>query len=163
MELSTISPESVSNRNTPSVVMTLAGPPLGRPTCLRQADPVKLALLVTRGKAVGPLLLSPMGFVEQRCAAPLHITGLAPSADGKSVDIALANASPETRVHVVATRYLPAHSPADHIGSPSLPGLAMGSFRRERSVYLSGRNIGDEYRYILDRKYARKYPGNMLK
>ena len=25
-----------------------------------------------------------------------------------------------------------------------------------------GRNIGDEYRYIIDRKFARKYPGNML-
>ena len=23
-------------------------------------------------------------------------------------------------------------------------------------------NIGDEYRYILDRKYAKKFPGNML-
>ena len=31
------------------------------------------------------------------------------------------------------------------------------------SVYLTGRNIGDEYRYIIDRKYARKFPGNMLK
>ena len=29
---------------------------------------------------------------------------------------------------------------------------------RAQSVYLSGRNIGDEYRYILDRKYAQKYP-----
>ena len=27
---------------------------------------------------------------------------------------------------------------------------------------IGGRNIGDEYRYILDRKYAKKYPGNML-
>src|SRR5262249_37660452 len=31
-----------------------------------------------------------------------------------------------------------------------------------QSVYLTGRNIGDEYRYIIDRKYARKFPGNML-
>ena len=30
------------------------------------------------------------------------------------------------------------------------------------SVYLTGRNIGDEYRYIIDRKYATKFPGNML-
>src|SRR4026209_180335 len=30
------------------------------------------------------------------------------------------------------------------------------------SVFLSGRNIGDELRYILDRRSARKYPGNML-
>src|SRR4029077_14115630 len=29
------------------------------------------------------------------------------------------------------------------------------------STYLTGRNIGDEYRYVLDRKYQRKFPGNM--
>ena len=31
------------------------------------------------------------------------------------------------------------------------------------SIYASGRKIDDEYRYILDRRYAKKYPGNMLK
>ena len=30
------------------------------------------------------------------------------------------------------------------------------------SLYAQGRNIGDEYRYIIDRKYARKFAGNML-
>ena len=30
------------------------------------------------------------------------------------------------------------------------------------SVYLTGRNIGDEYRYVLDRRGQKKYPGNML-
>ena len=30
------------------------------------------------------------------------------------------------------------------------------------TVYLTGRNIGYEYRYIIDRKYATKYPGNNL-
>jgi hypothetical protein len=25
-----------------------------------------------------------------------------------------------------------------------------------------GRDIGDEYRYILERRYAQKFPGNML-
>ena len=31
------------------------------------------------------------------------------------------------------------------------------------SHYVAGRSIGDEFRYILERKYAKKYPGNMLK
>src|SRR5205085_7806042 len=30
------------------------------------------------------------------------------------------------------------------------------------SAYLTGRNIGDEYRYVLDRQHHRQYPGNML-
>ena len=33
---------------------------------------------------------------------------------------------------------------------------------RPESVYLTGRNIGDEYRYILDRRGTKKFPGNML-
>ena len=28
--------------------------------------------------------------------------------------------------------------------------------------YSGGRNLGDEYRYVLDRKYAERLPGNML-
>ena len=31
-----------------------------------------------------------------------------------------------------------------------------------RAYYESGRDIGDEYRYILDRQQARAFPGNML-
>ena len=34
--------------------------------------------------------------------------------------------------------------------------------RKLEALYIAGRNIGDEYRYILDRKYAKKYPGSML-
>ncbi len=30
------------------------------------------------------------------------------------------------------------------------------------SIYVAGRDIGDEYRYVLDRKYAEKFPGSML-
>mgnify|MGYP007006562012 CR=1 FL=1 len=30
------------------------------------------------------------------------------------------------------------------------------------NLYSGGREIGDEYRYILDRRYATKYPGNRL-
>ncbi len=30
------------------------------------------------------------------------------------------------------------------------------------SIYLAGRNIGDEYRYVLDRRLQKKFPGNML-
>src|SRR5678815_4212210 len=30
------------------------------------------------------------------------------------------------------------------------------------NLYAGGRDIGDEYRYILERRYAQKFPGNML-
>jgi hypothetical protein len=33
---------------------------------------------------------------------------------------------------------------------------------RRPNLYVSGRAISDEYRYILERRYAKKFPGNML-
>ncbi|MCX7048726.1 MAG: hypothetical protein NTX50_24975, partial [Candidatus Sumerlaeota bacterium] len=40
---------------------------------------------------------------------------------------------------------------------------AFANVPKNRSLYLSGRDIGDEYRYILERKLAKKFPGVMFK
>jgi len=76
--------------------------------------------------------------------------------------IKMGNINEFTRLHVLASRFLPAYSIADHL----LPMETIVDKRfqigKPFSHYVSGRNIGDEYRYILDRKYVDKYPGNML-
>ena len=46
------------------------------------------------------------------------------------------------------------------VGGPPSP-YSMG-LSRKRSLYVEERVIGEEYRYVLDRRYARKFPGNML-
>ena len=69
----------------------------------------------------------------------------------------------DTRVHVFGRRMLPsadAHVALDHRRRTSAPFQRAAA--RVRSNYLSGRDIGDEYRYILDRKRAEPLPGNML-
>ena len=74
----------------------------------------------------------------------------------------VANADSSTRVHLFASRYL---SPYDSFAELQLQGLpypddlALGG---AESIYASGRSIGDEYRYILDRRLQTIYPGNML-
>jgi hypothetical protein len=95
-----------------------------------------------------------------RNAKPLQIEGIA--ADAKSITIRLANATKFARVHVAATRYLPAYSMYADLGAVTFPEPYLVAVSKRRSVYVAGRNIGDEYRYILERKYARKFPGNML-
>jgi hypothetical protein len=78
------------------------------------------------------------------------------------IAIKTGNINEFTRLHVLATRFLPAYSTIDHL----LPIETIAGNRIQKSKpvshYISGRNIGDEYRYILDRKYVDKYPGNML-
>jgi hypothetical protein len=71
-------------------------------------------------------------------------------------------ASKYARVHIFATRYQPAFSAFTDLAKvrdAELSGMIPG---HADSVYLTGRNIGDEYRYVLDRKNQRKFPGNML-
>jgi hypothetical protein len=78
------------------------------------------------------------------------------------VVIHIGNTTEFTRIHVLATRFLPAYSVYDHMLLPSTFLHNRIPLTQAVSHYISGRNIGDEYRYILDRKYADKYPGNML-
>src|SRR5581483_3297808 len=83
------------------------------------------------------------------------------TADG-SLTIKLADASPFTRVHVFATRYVPALPPFGDFAAVRAAELAGVYPAHAESAYVTGRAIGDEYRYVLDRKHQRHYPGNML-
>lgn len=74
----------------------------------------------------------------------------------------LNNVTANTRVHVLATHFYP----EERLSSTfrlyfTAPRTRPG--RQDLSQFISGRDIGDEYRYIIDRKRAEKFPGNMLK
>ena len=75
------------------------------------------------------------------------------------VTIQLRNASKFARVHVFATRY---RAGVSRVRAPrprsATPSRTCSSTSPAESVYLTGRNIGDEYRYVLDRKYAAEVP-----
>jgi len=98
--------------------------------------------------------------LEVRNPLPLQIMDV--SAGAGKVTVRLANASKYARVHVLATRYMPEYAVYSRLGAIALPEPGVIGIAPPRSMYQAGRNIGDEYRYILERKYAAKYPGNML-
>ena len=77
--------------------------------------------------------------------------------------IQLANANEFTRVHVFATRYQPAFSVYSKLGRVADAEPYIFHPNRLTSLYVAGRSIGDEYQYIIDRRYATKFPGVMLK
>ena len=92
-----------------------------------------------------------------------HLQIVSTEAVGEELVVQLAMAGDDARVHVFATRYLPESDPFHslyHRGGPSPEALAVAY---ADSSYHSGREIGDEYRYILERRYAKKFPGNMLR
>src|SRR5207302_11215901 len=115
----------------------------------------RIRLRVVEGVVQSGYVLGQLRHLELAKLAPSTIVSIA--TDGDSLTIRLKDTSPFARVHVIASRYLPEYSAfADFVKvrDAELHGVYPGF---ADSVYLTGRAIGDEYRYVLDRKYQRKY------
>ena len=95
-----------------------------------------------------------------RNAQPLQIKGV--TVDDTAVSIALVNTNAYARVHVFASRYEPAYGVYDYLGRIRDREPWSGLAGIDESFYAAARTLGDEYRYIIDRRYATKFPGNML-
>jgi hypothetical protein len=74
----------------------------------------------------------------------------------------VANANEMTRLHLFATRYISTDSAFDRLNQTPMQELGWLRPARQVTNYVEGRNIGDELRYIIDRQYLKKYPGNLL-
>ncbi len=120
----------------------------------------RVRIRVTDGPVVKGHVLGTTRHLELPGLKPVHIAAV--TADEKQLTVRLKDASKFARVHVLATRYLPAFRAFDDLAAVRDAGLAGVIPTRPESVYLTGRNIGDEYRYVLDRRGMKKYPGNML-
>ena len=127
---------------------------------LFKASGERIRIRVVEGVAQSGWVLGQLRHLELAKLPPSTIASI--STEGDSLTIKLKDASPFARVHVIASLYLPEYSAyADFakVRDAELHGVYPGF---ADSVYLTGRAIGDEYRYVLDRKYQKKYPGNML-
>jgi hypothetical protein len=82
-------------------------------------------------------------------------------ADDTSISVRVADAGPHTRVHLIATRYLADPALPRTLHRPLRAPLA-ASVAPVRSHYVSGRDIGDEYRYVLERRGQKRRPGVLL-
>lgn len=140
--------------------LELAGLPAGDYVLFVKPDAQAIAVRVTQGETRDGFTVSPRRALERPRLAPLQVTSL--SADRDAVTIRLANATRFARVHLFATRYLPAYDLFERLGTSGTPALLQQAWLPARTFYESGRDIGDEYRYIIDRQQAVKFPGNML-
>ncbi|GAB4138560.1 MAG: hypothetical protein Fur0037_04340 [Planctomycetota bacterium] len=121
----------------------------------------RIAVKVEKGRASKGWISGRDRMLESSGEEPLWITGL--EADGEDVVIRLSRGGEGVRVHAYASRYAEAYDAFGRLSAPVEDRGAERIFPRPESSYHAGRTIGDEYRYILDRRYAAKFPGNMLK
>ena len=119
-----------------------------------------LHLRVTAGVAVGNWLLAANRSLEMSNLDPLQVESVAVSTNG--VTIQLRNWNTLTRVHVAASRFLSGRGLFGGLAGFARFGPSWMTPDRLPNLYSAGREIGDEYRYILERRYAQKFPGNQL-
>ena len=115
---------------------------------------------ITKGQRDGRYLIGRDRILSNSPTRPLQVQKLA--AEGDNLRIKIANATPGTRVHVVTTRYLPTYDMFAGLQGRSPEGPIAIDQQRVDSSYHAGRKLSDEYRYVLERRFTKKYPGNML-
>ncbi|MCC5829468.1 MAG: hypothetical protein JJU36_08470 [Phycisphaeraceae bacterium] len=98
--------------------------------------------------------------LEEVAGPPQHLTAL--EVDEDRLRIRLRNAASGARVTVVASRYAHAVNPFDWLALDTGTTPAAVTLPGYESLYVAGRDLGDEYRYILDRRTAMRFAGNML-
>ena len=80
--------------------------------------------------------------------------------DGDRVRIQVRDATPSTRVAVRAARF--AGPGGVFPAGAGFPSPAERMLHPPHVQYVSGRNIGDEYRYVLERRFQRMFAGSLL-
>ncbi|WP_461785652.1 hypothetical protein [Prosthecobacter sp.] len=119
-----------------------------------------ISIKITAGTQIGGWALGKHRQLELKGNSPLHITET--TTDKDFITVKLAHSSPFARVHVAASRFDPGRGLFGGLGGFARFGAASGTPARNPNLYSAGREIGDEYRYILERRYAKLFPGNML-
>jgi hypothetical protein len=117
-------------------------------------------LRLTEGSPVPGFVLGKYRRLQVVNPKPLAIKPV--TVNDKTVRVELQNATAAARVHVFVTRFSPAYSAYGDLGSIGLPNPYTITNPLPSSQYEAGRDIGDELRYIIDRKFTQKFPGNML-
>ena len=133
--------------------------PGGDYSLLLRGSGQQILIRITEGKQLGQLLIGDARILEQRRLAALNISSIQ-EVDGQ-LKIKVENATKLARVHIFANTFVPAISHFEKLSKTLNPGVLVQEQIDPLSAYAQGRKIGDEYRYILDRRLAEKYPGNM--
>lgn len=140
-------------------LLKIEGLPAGNHLLTFKETKRQFYIVVRSGPVIENTVLSPIGYVPLPPAPPLQIARV--EADKDNVRVFLQNARPSARVHVIACKYMPDYSAFSDL-NVEMSSPAGGAINRPTSSYLAGRDLGEEYRYILDRAYAKIFPGNML-
>ena len=118
-----------------------------------------LTVRIAEGSATDRFVTGDSRYLEVADSKPLQIETV--THDDSELTVRLNGHDQFARVHVFANTFLPDHSHFGSLAGISHRGLRSRKQTPVRSYYVEGREIGDELRYILERRSADRFPGNM--
>jgi hypothetical protein len=115
----------------------------------------QVAIRVAEGVELAGHMLTPTETLELSRLAPV----IAKLSIDDELRVQLTGATKRTRVHVIATRFASAL-----LKEPDARGRHPHdrADRARAALYVSGRELGDEYRYVLERRNAKRFPQLLL-
>lgn len=140
-------------------LLVIAALPAGDYQLLDQFSDAKVIVAVVDGPAIGSVATGKTRHRSMSPARPLGIASI--GRDKQGLQIQLSGNTDLARVHLVASRYFDRSAPIDQLYQrpPSLEGRRV---TLPTSGFVSDLRLGDEYQYVLRRRYAEKYAGVML-
>ena len=141
-------------------MLQIAGLPPGDYSLRFKDTGREVRIRLTEGERREGYILGGYRKLEALHEAPLQLAPIEVQDD--TVKITVRNAGKLSRVHIFASRFQPAFSAYDDLARIGVREPSLLQTPRFDSLYVIGRNIGDEYRYIIDRKFKPRFPGNML-
>jgi hypothetical protein len=127
---------------------------------LVQGQPFAMQIRCVAGRPVAGHLVNSLGAAELSQASRLNIREIKRQED--LLEIKIDGASELARVHVFATRYVPRFSAGVGLDNLNPRHPAKHPFNWNGNRYVSARQLGDEYLYILNRQGTQRLPGSML-
>ena len=124
------------------------------------ATGARIPVRITDGKVSGQWIVGTNRVLQASSSAPLHLRSIRLLDD--NLQIGVTNFTAATRVHIVTTRFEPTFDPFQYLRGGADPSPLVWITDRAESTYHAGRRLGDEYRYVLERRFATKFAGNML-
>ncbi|HEX8309849.1 MAG TPA: hypothetical protein VF614_00935, partial [Chthoniobacteraceae bacterium] len=119
-----------------------------------------IAISVSAGARAASWLLSGSRHLEANNPAPLQISEL--EAGEGALRVKILNADTRTRITVAATRFVPDMNLLQWLTTTYQPSPSSIIPPYQPNLFANSRVLGDEFRYILERRAGKTFPGNML-
>ncbi len=118
-----------------------------------------MQISVVKGEQQGDVLVGQSHLLETNRVRTVHVSEVKLTDD--KLQVQLGHHDAFTRIHVVADAYEPRWNQGLNLSAPEFPMLSM-SRSRVPSFYINSLKLDEEYQYVLQRQFLKKYLGSLL-